>query len=87
MQKPDEERIPLSDAMHGRFARLVSRDEPMFQERGPSISVRINVSHSPTFNELVLTRCNTSGRVINPGVVRSLLEISAILPGPSHVPN
>jgi hypothetical protein len=42
MQKPDEERIPLSDAMHGRFARLVSRDEPMFQERGPSISVRIN---------------------------------------------
>jgi len=42
MQKPDEEGIPLRDAMHGRFARLVSRDEPMFQERGPSISVRIN---------------------------------------------
>ncbi|KAI9440536.1 hypothetical protein H4582DRAFT_1473697 [Lactarius indigo] len=42
MQKPDEEGIPLKDAMHGRFARLVSRDEPMFQERGPSISVRIN---------------------------------------------
>ncbi|KAH9036379.1 hypothetical protein EDB85DRAFT_2209576 [Lactarius pseudohatsudake] len=42
MQKPDEEGIPLKDAMHGRFARLVSRDEPMFQERGPSISVRVN---------------------------------------------
>lgn len=42
MQKPDEAGIPLKDAMHGRFARLVSRDEPMFQERGPSISVRIN---------------------------------------------
>ncbi|KAH9967288.1 hypothetical protein BC827DRAFT_580770 [Russula dissimulans] len=42
MQKPDEEGIPLKDAMHGRFARLAIRDEPMFQERGPSISVRIN---------------------------------------------
>lgn len=42
MQKPDEAGIPLKDAMHGRFARLVARDEPMFQERGPSISVRIN---------------------------------------------
>ena len=48
MQKHDEAGIPLRDAMHGR---LVARDEPMFQERGPSesISVRINVrlaSHS-----------------------------------------
>jgi len=42
MQKPDEVGIPLRDAMHGRFARLVQRDDPMFQERGPSISVRIN---------------------------------------------
>ncbi|KAH9993734.1 hypothetical protein BJV74DRAFT_366639 [Russula compacta] len=42
MQRPDEEGIPLRDAMHGRFARLLSRDEPMFKERGPSISVRIN---------------------------------------------
>jgi hypothetical protein len=42
MHKPDEEGIPLKDAMHGRFARLVARDESMFQERGPSISVRIN---------------------------------------------
>ena len=44
MQKPDEAGIPLKDAMHGRFARLVGREEPMFQERGPSTSVRINVS-------------------------------------------
>jgi hypothetical protein len=47
MQKPDESGIPLRDAMHGRFARLVGRDEPMFRERGPSISVRINVSVTP----------------------------------------
>jgi len=44
MQKPDEEGIPLNDAMHSRSARLILRDEPIFQERGPSISVRINVS-------------------------------------------
>jgi len=44
MQKPDEAGISLRDAMHGRFARLVARDESMFQECGPSISVRINVS-------------------------------------------
>jgi len=42
MQKPDESGIPLRDALHGRFARLSGRDEPMFRERGPSISVRIN---------------------------------------------
>ena len=47
MQKPDEAGIPLEDAMHGRFARLFSRDERMFQERGPSVSVRINVSLAP----------------------------------------
>jgi hypothetical protein len=47
MHKPDEEGIPLKDAMHGRFARLMARDESMFQERGPSISVRINVSVAP----------------------------------------
>ena len=56
MQKPDEEGIPLKDAMHGRFARLVSRDESMFQERGPSISVRINVSY-PRHNPALLHMC------------------------------
>jgi hypothetical protein len=47
MQKPDEAGIPLRDTMHGRFARLVARDEPMFRERGSSISVRLNVSLAP----------------------------------------
>jgi hypothetical protein len=57
MQKPDEEGILVKDAMHGRFAPLVSRDEPMFQERGPSISIRINVSYahySPTLYRLLM---------------------------------
>lgn len=56
MQKPDEEGILLKDAMHGRFAHLVSRDESMFQERGPSISVRINVSY-PRQNPALLHIC------------------------------
>ncbi|KAI0060977.1 hypothetical protein BV25DRAFT_818109 [Artomyces pyxidatus] len=42
MQKPEEQGISLADAMHNRFARLVGRDEPMFIDRGPSISVRLN---------------------------------------------
>jgi len=42
VQKPHEEGIPLRDAMHGRFARLVSRDEPTFQRCGPSVTIRIN---------------------------------------------
>jgi len=36
VQKPDEEGIYLRDALHGRFARLVARDEPIFRERPPS---------------------------------------------------
>jgi len=47
MQHPDQEGIPLRDAMHGRFARLVARNDPMFQECGPSISIRLNVSFAP----------------------------------------
>jgi hypothetical protein len=90
MQKPDESGIPLRDALHGRFARLVGRDEPMFKERGPSISVRINVSVTPhrfavlsTYRYLMLYK--TSGQDINRGVVRSLQGTSATLLGPSLV--
>jgi hypothetical protein len=36
-------------------------------------------------NKPVLTLCNNSGQVINPGVVKSLPEISAILLGLSLV--
>jgi hypothetical protein len=79
MQRPDEEGIPLRDALHNRSARLVARDEPMFQERGPSISVRILVSIAPhnfatLMNVLILFH---SGRAISPGVVKSLLGTSA----------
>src|ERR1700757_2599804 len=76
MQKPDECGIPLRDALRGRFARLVLRDEPMFKERGPSVSVRINVSltqHSfsvsCTCHYTNTDAVQNSGQVINRGVV------------------
>jgi hypothetical protein len=94
MHKPDEEGIPLKDAMHGRFARLVARDESMFQERGPSISVRINVSVAPhsfavytPLSVSVLTWHYSSGLAINPGAVRFLPGISVTPLALSHVRN
>lgn len=42
---PDEPGIPLSDAITGRFVRLAGRDEPLFYNRGPSISIRLVVRH------------------------------------------
>ncbi|KAG6817538.1 hypothetical protein H0H87_007506 [Tephrocybe sp. NHM501043] len=43
MEAPDECGIPLVDALHSRVRRLRQRDEPVFEGRGPSISVRIQV--------------------------------------------
>jgi hypothetical protein len=88
-QMPDELGIPLRDALHGRFARLAGRDEPMFKERGPSISVRINVSDSGTalLCHKYLMLYKISGQVINHGVVRSLQGTSVTLLGQSHVRN
>ncbi|OSD02980.1 hypothetical protein PYCCODRAFT_279134 [Trametes coccinea BRFM310] len=34
--------MPLSDALNCRFMALVGRDDPMFEDRGPSVSIRIN---------------------------------------------
>ena len=89
MQEPDEAGIPLGDAMHGRFARLVSRDERMFQERGPSVSVRINVSLAPhSFAmSLALTMYKPSGLDINPGAARYPQEISVTPLDLSHARN
>ncbi|KAF5373259.1 hypothetical protein D9615_007457 [Tricholomella constricta] len=41
MQDPEECGFPLADALHSRVRRLQFRDEPVFEGRGPSISVRI----------------------------------------------
>ncbi|KAG6877147.1 hypothetical protein C0993_009940 [Termitomyces sp. T159_Od127] len=41
MDSPNECGISLIDALHSRVRRLQQRDEPVFEGRGPSISVRI----------------------------------------------
>ena len=35
--------IPLEDAFKARFSKLEGRDDPMFEGRGPSVSIRLNV--------------------------------------------
>ena len=47
MENPAECGIPLMDALHSRVRRLQNRDETVFAGRGPSISVRIQVSDDP----------------------------------------
>src|SRR5258708_12678467 len=65
MAKPDELGIPLRDALHGRFAKLVGRDEPMFRERGPSISVRLNVVSPHTALLYRLSNLSVSNPILN----------------------
>lgn len=36
--------ISLEDAIKSRFSKLDGRDDPMFEGRGPSVSIRLNVS-------------------------------------------
>ena len=43
VEQPSECGILLADAMHTRVKRLVNRDETVFEGRGPSVSVRIEV--------------------------------------------
>lgn len=46
LQGPGECGIPLRDALTGKYIRLVGRDDPMFRERGPSVSIRLKVTLS-----------------------------------------
>lgn len=41
LQGPGECGIPLRDALTGKYIRLLGRDDPMFRERGPSVSIRL----------------------------------------------
>lgn len=43
MVHPEGLGINCKDAMNSRFSRLHGRDDQMFQNRGPSVSIRINV--------------------------------------------
>ena len=41
----DGEGFPLRDALNHRYGALEAREEPMFVQHGPSISLRLNVGH------------------------------------------
>lgn len=43
MEHPSEFGILLSDALHSRVKRLQSRDQLVFEGRGPSVSIRLEV--------------------------------------------
>lgn len=43
LQGPGECGIPLRDALTGKYIRLSGRDDAMFRERGPSVSIRLKV--------------------------------------------
>lgn len=49
--------IPLVDAISSRFMHLQGRDDPMFKERGPSVSIRLNVSTSRPPLMFMLSDC------------------------------
>ena len=40
---PDGCGIPLEDAIKAKFSKLRDRDDAMFEGRGPSVSIRLNV--------------------------------------------
>ena len=43
MQNPDRCGMSLVDALHSRFMNLCDRDDHMFEQRGPSVSIRLMV--------------------------------------------
>ena len=74
--------IPLHDALHSRVQNLVNRDQVVFEGRGPSVSIRLEVSQFTVtvFFFIVFFFC--SGQVIDTGADRSQQKISVALLAP-----
>lgn len=71
LQGPADCGIPLRDALTGKYIRLVGRDDPMFRERGPSVSIRLRVSYSTLVQTLLLlTLSESSGQDTETGLGR-----------------
>lgn len=45
MENPSECGISLSDALHSRVRRLLDREQTVFEGRGPSVSIRLEVNN------------------------------------------
>ncbi len=71
VQDPSEYGLALSDALQSRFRHLIDCDEPMFKDRGSSVSVRIEVSYSIPFPSMTVIELLPSGLVTIHGVDRS----------------
>jgi ribosome-associated translation inhibitor RaiA len=70
LENPSECGISLSDALHSRVRRLLDREKKMFEGRGPSVSIRLEV-RSSFFPTDVSINVIFSGRVIAHGVAKS----------------
>lgn len=57
VENPRECGIPLADALHSRIRRMLNKEEAVFEGRGPSVSIRIEVSFLQPLvaDKLVLT--------------------------------
>lgn len=86
VEHPDEVGILLVDAMHMRVKRLVGRDETVFQGRGPSVSVRLEVCPC-TFLKRLSVMIFFSGLATVRGVARSLPKTSEAPLGQLRAPN
>ncbi|TDL23685.1 hypothetical protein BD410DRAFT_720956 [Rickenella mellea] len=56
LQNPNQGGIPLRDALTSRFMRLVGRDDLMFVQRGPSISIRLEWQGYQSWSRQIPTR-------------------------------
>lgn len=54
MEGPEECGIPLTDALHSRTKRLLNHDKEVFEGRGPSVSIRLEVNTYPEGFDFVL---------------------------------
>lgn len=68
MQNPSRSGMSLQDALHGRFMNLCDRDEHMFEQRGPSVSIRLMVClEHVVATDSMRAHCVHSGRDTPPG--------------------
>jgi len=88
LDQPTQCGILLKDALQSRTKKLRNRDQVVFEGRGPSVSIRLEVSTtSPSGFCSQLSLSLSSGLGTDDGVGRSLPRTSVVLPDPSPSPN
>lgn len=77
-EHPYQEGILLKDALHSRTKKLVDRDQVVFEGRGPSVSIRLEVSSLIDFRPSINLWMSFSGLDIGSGAGKFLPRISAV---------